>query len=703
MGLSSLLLLGAFSVAAEPPLPGPVAPLVTADPVSAEGPVFGIDQFVIDYREPHPDQPGIEKILPITLPLTESGGAFLEPGPGDATVLVQIDSQPGTLRGFHSSALGAIARALLARVNREGLMGVYVRPSAEDIDIEKELDLRPEGDHQLHIEIWVGRIQDVRTLAMGNRIRSNWIVDNPAHRKIRNYSPLHPEVAGYDETTDLLDRRALEDYIHHLNRQPGRHIEAALAASNDQEGITLDYRVYEERPWSVYGQASNTGNERTGLWQGRFGYINRQLTSRDDVLSLQYLYAGGADSRPEYPNAPGPNVNNLEGSYEAPWFAPKRPNWMETSGDEPPWLAWADRNKIPWWGLGRLRWGVAGGWTRIQSNTLGALPGGFDALEPLISSDWRIGGHFRYNAFQYRDFFLDVFIGGRFRGVDLDDEAANNAGQVTLVTGQAGVSFERTNLYSTLHGQFSGERTAPLGSQDDYNRAFGGGLGRASTSPRWWLLKFDAGFSTYLEPLLFRSVWRDPSKAKTSNLSHEIALGGRGQYAFNYRLIPQSSQVVGGMYSVRGFPQGLAVGDSVYVGSFEYRFHIPRALPLQPTPVTLPWIGDFRIAPQQPFGRPDWDFILRAFVDAGRTVRNDPQLASATELNQSLVGAGVGLEFVFKGNLRARVDWAHGVYQNIQCDDLTPSGAIAVQCVNAKANGDIKPGGQFYFLFSGAW
>ena len=101
-------------------------------------------------------------------------------------------------------------------------------------------------------------------------------------------------------------------------------------------------------------------------------------------------------------------------------------------------------------------------------------------------------------------------------------------------------------------------------------------------------LDFNLGYSTYLEPLLRPSAWRDPTTELSSTLAHELALGVHGQYAFDYRLIPQASQIVGGLYSVRGYDQSVAVGDTVVVGSFEYRFHVPRILPVQREPMRSP-------------------------------------------------------------------------------------------------------------------
>ena len=125
----------------------------------------------------------------------------------------------------------------------------------------------------------------------------------------------------------------------------------------------------------------------------------------------------------------------------------------------------------------------------------------------------------------------------------------------------------------------------------------------------------------------------------------------------NTRVIPQANATLGGLYSVRGYPQSVAVGDDLYIGTVEYRFHVPRVLPVRRKPLTVPLIGDFRASPQQVYGRPDWDLVLRAFVDAGYTERHgaDP---SRGEQNQTLFSAGVGAELLILSNIRARLDYA---------------------------------------------
>jgi hemolysin activation/secretion protein len=60
------------------------------------------------------------------------------------------------------------------------------------------------------------------------------------------------------------------------------------------------------------------------------------------------------------------------------------------------------------------------------------------------------------------------------------------------------------------------------------------------------------------------------------------------------------------------------------------------------------------VAPTHAFGGTDWDFILKAFVDAGRSIISDP---FAFESDETLVGAGIGFEFQFRRNVSVRVDW----------------------------------------------
>ena len=125
------------------------------------------------------------------------------------------------------------------------------------------------------------------------------------------------------------------------------------------------------------------------------------------------------------------------------------------------------------------------------------------------------------------------------------------------------------------------------------------------------------------------------------------------QYAFGNRLVPQAEVVAGGLFTVRGHPESSVAGDNAIIGRFEYRYHVPRAFAIDPEPDEL-WGEAFRTAPQYVYGRPDWDLVLKGFLDVARVTIND---RLSFESNETLVGIGVGAEFVFKRNFNVRLDW----------------------------------------------
>ena len=126
-----------------------------------------------------------------------------------------------------------------------------------------------------------------------------------------------------------------------------------------------------------------------------------------------------------------------------------------------------------------------------------------------------------------------------------------------------------------------------------------------------------------------------------------------------YRLMPQNESTAGGFFSVRGYPESSVAGDTVLLGTAEYKLHVPRLLKIQPDPgkTPLPLVGTpFRWAPQTVYGRPDWDLIARAFFDVGRTMNTWRQSAQG-EQDYTLMSTGVGLEWQFSRYVNMRLDW----------------------------------------------
>ena len=77
--------------------------------------------------------------------------------------------------------------------------------------------------------ISASRVRQVRTVGIGDRIDTDWRVNNLIHQKIREGSPIQPDAAATEGATDLVRKDLLEDYLFQLNRHPGRRVEAALS------------------------------------------------------------------------------------------------------------------------------------------------------------------------------------------------------------------------------------------------------------------------------------------------------------------------------------------------------------------------------------------------------------------------------------------------------------------------------------------
>jgi hemolysin activation/secretion protein len=283
--------------------------------------------------------------------------------------------------------------------------------------------------------------------------------------------------------------------------------------------------------------------------------------------------------------------------------------------------------------------------------------------ENFKGSGYAHGGELIANVFQHRETFVDLTAGLREQWVQTTNFAGGQTivGQGNFLLPMYGARLERTT--DTAVTNFSVNAETNISSfTDEFSHidpATGfpklQELGRTNADSGWTTLSWDLSQSVYLDPLIYGDRWREPDQSKGGHptLAHELAVAFRGQYAFDARLIPNFEQIAGGMFSVRGYPEAVVAGDNVYVGTIEYRLHIPQILGYESEPGKL-FGKSFRYQPQTPYGRADWDLIAKAFVDAGRTENNNRQ---TDERDHTLVGTGVGLELSYKRNFSLRVDW----------------------------------------------
>lgn len=508
----------------------------------------------------------------------------------------------------YDSALPLISQAIVVRLKTFGprtrLIGVYAEPDPSQIRVENEevVDARPAGTTSLRFIITAGHVTDVRTTASGERIDPAHTLNNPAHDAIRRNSPVQPQTKtgqyGRTDTIDLIDTTRIEDYVFRLNRHPGRRVDVAVAATGQEPGAaTVDYIVTENKPWFIYAEATRDGSRSTDEWRYRLGLVHNQLTGQDDILSLQYQTSFN-------------NVNQFAASYERPLFD-----------------------------IDRLRGRVYGSFYDYTSDDVGQLGLTFKG------DGWTAGAEGIFNFYQNADLFADVFAGLRMDHVKVNNELAAISGDDNFIVSYIGTKIERQRDDSNLDASITLEIPLDGASDEAQNN-----LGRFDADERWMLVKGEANYQFFLEPLLGGPNREDPT------LAHELALSLRGQATFGQRLVPNYQEVLGGMYSVRGYPQGIAAGDDAIAASLEYRAHIARMLDINATPGSM--FGEpFRWRAQYAGGPTDWDLILRGFVDAGRTLNVDRQ---SFEEDQTLVGAGFGAELSFNRRFIVRTDlgWA---------------------------------------------
>ncbi len=569
-----------------------------------DGLPYEVSTFSIQWRWDHPDLPEEASMLTTPIALGRTPEGWIRPTAGSDNRMVTLEELNAQgVATYYSSALATISTTLSARLIDDGLMGVFVTFDPEQISDKPQTqgqDLRPDGDRNLTIDIAVGRVQELRTLASGDRIPDEDRVNHPLHRHIIDNAPLK----GADERGDgdLLRRQDLEDYFLYLSRHPGRNVEASVGAASQPGGVGLDFMVWESKPLSLFMEFSNTGTQQEGYFRQRYGLFTSQLTGNDDTFSLEYLTSDFSSS------------NAVFAEYTA---------------------------KIP--GTDRMRWSIGGDWSEFFADEFGVLDDAF------TGNSWSINGSVTANIAQNGAFFLDLVGGLRLQHLEVTNNLFLTRGEADFVIPYLMLQADHLGDWSNFSGSLGIEFN--LSGHDERTLLELGS--RLDTANRWARMNWSAVQYFFLEPLLNPAGFADPNTPETSTLAHEIMLFFSGQYSFGSRLLPQFQQVIGGMYSVRGYPQSVAAGDSSIVAKAEYRYHIPRAFAVNPEPIEL-FGGQFRAAPQHVYGRTDWDLILCGFLDYGMVMPADPLFF---ENNETLIGAGVGLEFLFRTNFRFRLDW----------------------------------------------
>lgn len=566
--------------------------------MTSDGEAYPISRVLLVYARENPGQPDVqdERFQNLTVRLGKLPEGYVNQRPGVESVSLKLSEiTEGSGGIFRKSAVGAIAASVLEELNRRGVYGVFVSPSDEDIDEQTGKDKR-EGRTALVFVIYTAVVKDVRTIARGERFEGEPAINHPAHAGIRARSPVVPG--------QLLRKDKLDSYAYQLKRHPGRVVDIAVAAADDEGGAQVDYLVGENKPWMLYFQLSNTGTKNTEDWRERFGFTHNQLTNHDDILQLEYSTAGFDSSHAFTP------------SYDFPLLSNK------------------------------LRAKVYGSWTDFTASDVGISQAQF------TGSGWSLGGELAWNVAQWGPSFLDLVGGARWQNVNI----RNESDPINIIEGEddfflpyVGARYTRdTNFARTFAEALVEFNLSGIAGTEEEEI---GKMGRSNPDDEFAVFRWDLTQSLYLEPLFNPRGGTADGKGMT--LAHELVGSFRGQNALGSRLVPTFEAVAGGFYSVRGYPESVVAGDNSYIASFEYRFHIPNAFAAR-EPSRL-FGREFRTTPQSPYyGTADWDLIAKAFIDVGRVTNNDRE---SYEYDETLAGTGLGLELQVMRNVNIRADW----------------------------------------------
>jgi len=567
---------------------------------------YKIRRLLVTYGTKVVGLPPESELAEIKVVLSQSGSGYSAPDVAGPQVVKSIgELSTATDVEFSGGAISSIYSQITAAFNRIGIVAVVTVPGGSQL-IKSGEDIRKKGDTDFSILVYVGEIRQVRTIAAeevdGQR------VDLPSQTRLVTNAPVK---VGEPVRIDDLD-----DYVYRLNRHPGRRVDIAISPfsgfTEKDAQLSLDLLVSEQKPWSVYAQASNTGTSQTELWRERFGLAHTNLTGNDDIFRLDYSTAGFSAT------------HAVNASYEFPLND-------------------------------RLRLRALGQWSKYLASDLGLVG------QTLSGESWEAGGEAVIGVYQHRDLFIDAVVGARYLNVRTTNAVPGSSvtGETNFFLPYVGAVMERISqtTSTSLSGTFEFQSPSVGTGRDQVQF-----LGRTPADTNWTVFKFDGTHSFFLEPLLMGDAFfgkglagvkdengKDATWQRGMSLAHEVVFSLRGQVAFGeQRLIPNAQLAAGGMYTVRGYPETVASGDSVVVGSLEYRYHVPWSL--QPRSAEQ---NQYRWVPDQTYGRADWDLVLKAFVDAGATYNN--QIQTAFEKDQTLVGAGFGVELQSSKDLRGSI------------------------------------------------
>lgn len=562
----------------------------------------------LSYSDTQVEPVPIEQLMQqVKIELRKSASGIRGPkGEGErlCVTLEELNGLPQTTP-FYTSALDAVSQAVAHAIcMKTGYLGIFCSASNENLVKIGAQTQKAQGQSPgLDFFIEFSKCGSVRTISEPKR--GDAAIDTVQTAFVRRNTPV--------KKGELLKKEKLSEYALYLSRYPDRRVEIEFHPLETMGEVGLDYLVQSSRPWHVFSGISNTGTDTIGEWVASFGFIHNQFLLRDAIARLEYA------STTRFKN-----YHTVRASYEFPFFK-----------------------------IYRTRFRAHFSYMNYSSTQLG-ISG------PLFAGRQTTGGGtFLANLHQNGNFFVDGEAGLTYRAVQvINQSAGTDSRHVRFFIPRFGASFEKHNrawsvasglaFVTTINGFMVGKSHGAIDQ-----------LGSANVTNYWFYL------DGYLSTSLFIDSLTRPQRGP---FAHEIRLISAGQVTPRcYRLAPQFKGVIGGLHSVRGYPEAFIAGDSTLVVSGEYLIHIPRLFYPNARAKTKVFGKPFYVAPPRPGLLPSWDLAFKLFIDAGGAYTNRNQ----GEPNAILLSTGGGLDLNLMNHFILRSDLGVVLKKTVGTSEVT--------------------------------
>jgi len=491
---------------------------------------------------------------------------------GRAFPLENLTTVEGDIVSLTSDDLFRISEVVLLFLKDQGFEGIVAFPDPNQVDPLNGNDRRPPGSTRLDLKVWVSRTQSI------DFDYSTFGEADSSHstriRKSLDKWSLKNRVLG----SPL--RASFVRVVDRLGDHPTRSSRLLLSPAEQAGEINALVRLKDERRASTGLNASNTGTKSTGEWL-LGGYARfYQPTGADDEIGLNW---SASNTFERYAFGLG---------YERPLVFPDV-----------------------------LDLGLNLSYSRYDASTFAINRIGFDFEGSTFSTDLNL--NLKPLGWEGPNWQFETFAGLRYDGVSTSNSFNPSKGKGSFASPRLGLSLKKKggvvrSLSSiVLSGNLSGiseDRRLLLGGINAEERVLQLAVSHLGNLDLGKL--FGSGGSASRHLLFFR-------------------LDGKWGLR-NVRLMPQRQFILGGLSTIRGYPEAMVAGDHGFLLSLEYRWKL------------------FQLGASDSSKR--FSISMGPFLDYGQTYVNDP--FPDFESDRSLLGAGIGLRFELPFGGYARLDFA---------------------------------------------